>query len=124
MNRTLKLVTAITLLSASPALADPAVGLGLTFTFGGGKSDVGIGARVFSNDRKDEFAGVLGIDYMLGSGSWRGSLGAAYMMENSYIELNGGYSFESGIFDFGLGAGWADTTSATPAPAAPEVPPA
>jgi hypothetical protein len=51
---------------------------------------------------------------MFGSQSWRGSLGAAYMMDNSYIELNGGYDFNSGGFDFGIGGGGANTTDTTP----------
>jgi hypothetical protein len=33
------------------------------------------------------------------------------MMDNSYIELNGGYTFGSGTFDFGIGVGGADTTN-------------
>jgi hypothetical protein len=109
MKKTITLITAATLLSASPALADPTFGLGLTFSFGGGQPDVGVGVRVFSDDREDEFAGSLGLDYMFGSESWRGSLGAAYMMDNSYIELNSGYNFGSRTFDVGIGGGFAKT---------------
>jgi hypothetical protein len=50
---------------------------------------------------------------MLGGQSWCWSLGAAYMMDNSYIELNGGYDFNSADFDFGIGGGAANTTGPT-----------
>lgn len=95
---------------SAPAMADPAVGLGLNFTFGNGKINTGVGVRVFSNDEQDKAAASIGIDYMFSSQSWRGSLGAAYMMDNSYIELNGGYNFNGGGFDFGVGAGGVKTT--------------
>ncbi|PYG32512.1 hypothetical protein [Pelagimonas varians] len=93
----------------APAIADPTLGFGLNFTFGNGTINSGVGVRLFSNDTPDEFAGSLGVDYMFGSQGWRGSIGAAYMMENSYLELNGGYDFNRGGFDFGLGGGWANT---------------
>jgi hypothetical protein len=38
-------------------------------------------------------------------------------MDNSYIELNGGYDFNSGEFDFGIGGGGAHTTDGDTAPA-------
>ncbi|WP_187293146.1 hypothetical protein [Octadecabacter arcticus] len=38
------------------------------------------------------------------------------MMDNSYIELNGGYDFNNGGFDFGIGGGWANTTDGDAAP--------
>jgi hypothetical protein len=111
MKNAIALITAATLCSACPVLADPTIGFGLNLTFGAGQPDVGLGLRVFSDDREDEFAGSVGVDYMFRSQSWRGSVGAAYMMDNSYIELNGGYNFSSGSFDFGIGAGGAKTTN-------------
>lgn len=94
---------------STPAVADPAVGLGLNFTFGGGQVNTGVGVRVFSDNEADKLAASVGLDYMITSQSWRGSVGAAYLMDNSYVELNGGYNFNGGGFDFGLGGGWADT---------------
>lgn len=104
--------------SANLVLAEPVIGFGLNFTFGSGKPEVGIGLRAFTNDSKDEVAGSVGVDYFFESQSLRGSLGAAYMMDHSYIELNGGYNFSSGTFDFGLGAGGvnASTPKADAAP--------
>lgn len=110
-----RVLTASTVILAlsTPAIADPAVGLGLNFTFGGGKINTGVGVRVFSNDQRDKAAASVGLDYLFGTQSWRGSLGAAYMMDNSYIELNGGYNFNGGGIDFGFGAGGAKTTDQT-----------
>lgn len=107
-----KVLSAAALICAlsTPATADPTLGFGLNFTFGGGKINTGVGVRVFSNDERDKAAASVGLDYMFGTKSWRGSLGAAYMMDNSYIELNGGYNFGGG-FDFGFGAGGAKTTT-------------
>ena len=116
MKKALTLITCAIMLTSSPVLADPTLGSGLNITFGSGGKDVGAGVRVFSNDEKGKAAASLGLDYMFGSQSWRGSLGAAYMMDNSYIELNGGYDFNSGGFDFGIGAGGANTTDPSNGP--------
>ena len=37
-------------------------------------------------------------------------------MDNSYIELNGGYDFNNGGFDFGIGGGWVNTNDGDTAP--------
>jgi hypothetical protein len=102
--------TAIILGLSNYALADPTLGFGLNFTFDNGGVNTGIGVRAFSDDEQNEVAASVGLDYMFGSQSWRGSLGAAYMMDDSYIELNGGYDFGKGGFDLGVGGGFADTT--------------
>lgn len=109
MSHKILSAAAVVIALSPPVMADPTLGLGLNFTFGNGTINSGVGVRVFSNDDPDEFAASLGLDYMFGSQGLRGSLGAAYMMENSYIELNGGYDFNRGGFDFGLGGGWANT---------------
>jgi hypothetical protein len=111
MSKSFIAASALALTISTPALADPSLGFGLNFTFGGGTVNTGVGVRVFSDDEEDEVAASIGLDYMFGSESWRGSLGAAYMMDNSYIELNGGYNLNNGGFDFGIGGGWTDTTS-------------
>lgn len=107
MSMKLIAISALALSLSTPAMADTTIGLGLNFAFGGGKVSPGIGARVFSDDRKDKLAASAGIDYMFLSKSWRGSLGAAYMMDKTYIELNGGYDF--GGDGFGLGFGFGGT---------------
>jgi hypothetical protein len=113
MSKSFIAASALALTISTPALADPSLGFGLNFTFGGGTVNTGVGVRVFSDDEEDEVAASIGLDYMFGSESWRGSLGAAYMMDNSYIELNGGYDLNNGGFDFGIGGGWADTSDPT-----------
>lgn len=105
MTKIIALTTCAALLSSGTALADPTIGFGLNFTFGALQPDAGLGLRVFSNDRKDQVAGLVGIDYMFRSQNWRGSLGAAHMMNKSYIKLNGGCDFNSGDLSFGIGAG-------------------
>lgn len=94
---------------STPALADPTVGVGFNITFGGGTVNPGVGVRVFSDDEPDEMVGALGVDYMFRSRSVRGSLGAAYLWENGYVELNGGYDFGRQVFEFGASAGGVNT---------------
>lgn len=85
--------------------------MGLTFAFGGGQSDVGVGLRVFSDNRRDKFVGSLGVDYIFGSQSFRGSLGAAYLFDNTYLGLDVGVHFNDGSIDFGIGGGVVNTIS-------------
>lgn len=96
---------------SSPAFADPSFGLGLTITFGSKGADYGLSARVFSNDRKDQGAASAGVDYMFNSQSWRAALGAAYMMDDGYVDVTAGYNFTLQDFDIGLGLGGAKTRS-------------
>lgn len=107
--RRFAVICALPVMAASTAVADPTFGVGLTITFGGGQPQVGAGVRVFSDDDEDEFAATVGLDYVFTSQSWRGSVGGAYMMNNNYIGLDGGYNFGRGTFDVGIGGGWADT---------------
>ena len=102
-------VSALFLALSTPAWADPTFGFGFNITFGGGQVNPGIGVRAFSDDEEDEAVASLGIDYMFNSQSIRGSLGAAYLFENSYIELNGGYDFGRRVFEIGASTGYADT---------------
>ena len=99
-------LAAATFVVAPAAQADPAFGLGLTYTFGAsGKSDVALGARIFSSDKPQDFAASIGLDYKFGSGSIRPSIGAAYLENNWYSDLSIGYDTGAGEIDFGLGAG-------------------
>jgi hypothetical protein len=103
---------------ATPALADPTVGIGLNIVFGGSQgADVGVGLRVFSDNRRDEVAGTLGLDYMFSTNSFRGSLGAAYMFDNGFVGGDVGFDFGSGAVGFGVSGGVANTED--PAPVTP-----
>lgn len=122
MTKSLFTASALALALAAPVAADPTLGFGLTITFGNGKVDTGLGVRVFSDDEQDQAALSLGLDYMFVEQSFRPTVGVAYLMDNSYIELNGGVMINSGEFGFGLGGGYAKTVS-PPASTAPVVSP-
>jgi hypothetical protein len=94
---------------AAPAVADPTVGLGVSFSFGGGAPQTVIGLRAFSDDKSDEFAGTVGFDYLLATQSWRGTVGAAYLADNVYVGADVGYGLGSGAIDFSVGAGAVQT---------------
>ncbi len=94
---------------SSPALADPTVGLGLSFSFGGGEPQTGVGLRVFSNDKRDSFVGSVGVDYMFGTQSFRGTVGGAWLSNGAYLGLDMGLDFNGGGVGFGFGAGGVGT---------------
>ena len=100
-----KTLFALSLSIATPTLADPTLGLGLSLSFGAGSPQTGIGLRVFSDDAADSIVGSVGVDYMLNSQSWRGTLGGAYLGSNAYVGLDMGLGFGGGGVDFGLSAG-------------------
>lgn len=104
---------------ASPVQADPAVGLGLSFTFGTGGVNTGVGIRVFSDDREDRVVGAIGLDYQFATGTFRGTIGPAYLGRDHYIGLDLGFGLNGGGIDFGIGLGGADTKK----PAAAVLPP-
>ncbi|WP_137702245.1 hypothetical protein [Marimonas lutisalis] len=92
-------------IAAPAAQADPAFGFGLTYVFGGGQSDVAFGAKVFSDDTPQDGVVSLGLDYKIGSNSLRPNIGAAYLDNDVYGDVNIGYDIGAGAVDFGLGVG-------------------
>jgi hypothetical protein len=104
---------------ATPASADAAVGVGLTFVFGGG---AGIGARVFSNDEEDKGALSAGVDYMFQQRRLRPTVGVAYLGDGAYFGVDMGFDMNGGGVDFGVGVGGVDTQNPA-APAIVEPPP-
>lgn len=119
--RLLAMTCALPALMLSPALADPTVGVGVSIAFGGGKTSSGIGLRVFSDDRRDRAVGSLGLDYMFGTQSWRGTVGAAYLGRNAYVGLDLGFGLNDGSFNFGPSLGVVNTRRPPAAPVAPPV---
>lgn len=105
------LLSSLFLTLAAPTVADPTVGIGLSISFGGGAPQTGIAFRVFSDDQEEEVVGSVGLDYMFGSQSLRGTVGAAYLSDNSFVGLDLGYGLGSGAFDFGVSAGGAKTSA-------------
>lgn len=95
---------------AAPVSADPTIGIGFSLSFGGGgQPQLGAGVRVFSDDDEDEVAASAGLDYVFTTQSWRPTIGAAYLMEDTYLGLDLGYNYTLGTFDFGGGVGIVDT---------------
>lgn len=117
--RAIALIAPLTL--ASPAMADPTIGFGLSVQFGGGQVNTGVGLRVFSDDRRDKVVASVGLDYMFGSQSWRATVGPAYLGDNAYISLDLGINPQTGVRDFGIGIGGVNTS--TPTTAAPTTAP-
>lgn len=99
----LALATALSL--ATPALADPTIGVGLSYSFGAGKPQTGFGVRLFSDNQRNKFAGSLGADYVMESQMWRGTVGAAYLAHGAYVGLDLGYGLGGGGIDWGVSGG-------------------
>ena len=96
---------------ATPVAADPTVGLGLTFTWGGGsQGDTGLGVRVFSDDERKKFVGTVGVDFMLGSQTVRPNAGIAYLARDSYVGMDIGFGLDGSGANVGVGAGLAADT--------------
>ncbi|KPA21933.1 hypothetical protein shim_18180 [Shimia sp. SK013] len=94
------------------AKADPSFGFGISFIIGG---DVSVGVRVFSDDEAERGALALGLDYKLRSKAWRPNIGAAYLDEDFYVDLNLGLDLSTNELDYGIGLG---LTSGVNAPVA------
>jgi len=110
---------------AMPASADPALGLGISLSFGGGKSQTGVGLRLFSNDKRDTAVASVGLDYVFGTKQFRPTFGAAWLGDDIYIGADVGFGLGGGGMDFGLGLGGVNTANpvAAPAPVIPAGPP-
>lgn len=114
----------IPLAVASPAIADPTIGFGLSITFGAGQTHTAVGLRVFSDDRRDTVVASVGVDYSITTQSWRGTLGPAYLGDSAYISLDLGIGFSDGAIGVGIGVGGVKTTKPAAAPATPAAAPA
>lgn len=110
------LVVAIASLSPRIAIADPAVGIGISII---STKEFAIGLRVFSDNRPGRAAAALGLDYKLRSKSLRPTIGAAWLEDGYYADLSLGYDTSGGQIDFGAGIGATGNMQnpAAPAPA-------
>ncbi|MFN4170580.1 MAG: hypothetical protein ACK4GW_02380 [Pseudorhodobacter sp.] len=104
---------------ASPARADPAVGVGVSILFGGESS---LGLRIFSSDRRNRAAASVGLDYVFRSQRIRPTIGAAYLGNNAYIGLDMGLDLARGGVDFSAGIGVTKTKRRAAAPVVPPPP--
>ena len=116
------LTTALTVGLTLPVQADPTVGLGMSFVFGNGAVETGVGVRVFSDDKRDSFVGTAGLDYMFQSQRWRPTVGAAYLGNNTYLGIDLGLNLNGGGLDVGVGAGGVRTVTAATPPASTFLP--
>lgn len=119
MKNLLLLTTALTVGMSLPAKADPAIGFGISFAFGGsgGGVETGLGVRLTSDDEKDSAVATVGIDYMFQSQRWRPTVGVAYLGDNMYVGLDLGFGLNGEGLDFGVGVGAIDTKDKAVAPA-------
>lgn len=103
-------IAAVTL--STSAMAGTAVGVGLSWTFGGPKpvSGAALGVKVFSTDKQERGAGYLGVDYSFADRGIRPNLGVAYLTKHKgYVGADMGYSFKQQGLDFGAGIGYVDS---------------
>ena len=97
---------------STSAIAGSAVGVGLTWTFGGPKPVAGpaLGVKVFSTDKEKKGAGYLGVDYSFADRGIRPNIGVAYLGQNHvYVGADVVYSFAQQGLNFGAGVGYVDT---------------
>ncbi|MCW1917959.1 hypothetical protein NX862_04270 [Rhodobacter sp. KR11] len=131
MRKMTKMAAVVATMAAAPVAADPVVGLGLTFWFGSGQTQTGVGLRVFSDDQNESVVGSVGVDYILQGGAIRPTLGIAYLQDNAYVGADLGFDMAGGPIQFGAGIGVTNTAEEDPVIAttpplltdAPEVPP-
>jgi hypothetical protein len=111
------------LATATPLKADPTIGFGITLHFGAGGVQPGIGVRVFSDNQRDSPVWSIGVDYVPGNGTWRGTLGGGWMGHNGFVGLDMGISLTDGEQSFGVSVGGVNTASPpqtnNPMPVAP-----
>ena len=115
-------ICALPLALATPVYSGPTVGFGLSFGFGASGVQTGIGVRVFSGNRSGSTVGSVGIDYMLPSQTWRGTIGAGYLQKKGFVGVDLGFGLSDGAISYGMGLGTANiktqrnTPSNTPTP--------
>lgn len=109
MRKTILALAAMTIGGGLPVAADPTIGVGVSFVFGGGNVDTGLGVRILSDDEEGEVAATLGVDYMFGSNRVRPTIGAAYLADQTYFGFDIGFDPVARSADFGLSGGFAET---------------
>lgn len=118
-----KLLTTAAFLAFLPSasIAEPTVGLGLTFKFGPQGGEPGVALRLFSDNRQNRWAGTIGLDFLIRSMTFRPTLGASYVGDDMFFGFDFGLGggIGSGGFNTGFSGGYVNSF----APAAPVVAP-
>ena len=95
-------------LFASQSMAEPTVGLGLSFVFGqGGAPETGVGVRLLSDNDKGHDVFTGGVDYLISNNRWRGTVGVARKLSKSYVGVDLGFGLRGEGMDLGLSVGGA-----------------
>jgi hypothetical protein len=96
--------TALSLILTVPAaFAEPALGLGFSFNFGGGKEiSSGLSLRMFSDDSADKFVGTAGLTYFFDDGGYIGLDAGAGYLSSENLGFTIGYDFINSRPQFGV----------------------
>jgi hypothetical protein len=115
-KKTFLQVTVLSLAIGTPAFADPTFGLGISLSFGAKLSqpDIGLGARIFSDDQNGEIVGSIGLDYMFNDRRLRPTAGVAYLGNDTFLGFDLGYNTMTSELGFGLSSGFANTNNDVP----------
>lgn len=106
MNKTFLSAALAAMLSAMPVSAEPTVGLGLSLVFGSSATpEMGVGVRLLSDNDRDSDVITGGVDYMVASQRWRGTVGIARLGSEAFIGADLGFGLDGGGFDMGLSLG-------------------
>jgi len=106
MKSILSTTALVSTLMAMPANADPTYMLGLALNFGGGETQLGVTAKVLSDDKPEEIVGAAGVSYFF-DGSWGADVGVGYTFDDGAVTL--GYDFLNRSPQ--VAVGWADIAS-------------
>jgi hypothetical protein len=95
-------------LAGIPAVAGPTLWVGATWTFGGSQAgQLGLGARVLSDNQRDQWVAAAGATFYPGSGYFGYDFGVGYNYGTTPLTVT--YDFNSQGLQFGVG--WADLVS-------------
>jgi hypothetical protein len=123
MLRSILMTSTVMLGLGAPAAANPTVDFGLSFAFGDTAPQIGFGFPVYSDNRQDWLAGIIGIgsmfglagtigiDSMFGLQSLRPPFGAAYIARGGYVGFDMGFGINGGGIDFGATVGGVTSTA-------------
>jgi hypothetical protein len=105
MHKKILTIAVCSLALATPAAGDPMLGFGMSFTFGGGAPQTGVGVRVFPDVGPNSWVGTIGLDYMIESATIRPNIGAAYLGNNSFFGVSLGLDPDMSNPRFSVGFG-------------------